>query len=222
MERYTEILKLKEMLEKANIPFTFTDDLFGAKKKGEVDSKKYPAYQIRLNKDIDVVQHCYSYGEEKNLLEIMGGLTEEERETDGVLGNLTAGEVFKRFKYCYENGTAVYKVEKPETKTEQEAIKEIAQFMQNGEIDREKGYIDCSEFNYEVVTKLGIQRLAGAKALYNAGYRKASVVVDESVKRLKEKESPNLLAWEYGEGYLDCIKTAEQLADEMQKEVKNG
>lgn len=30
---YTEILKLKAMLEKANIPFEFTDDLFGAMKK---------------------------------------------------------------------------------------------------------------------------------------------------------------------------------------------
>ena len=100
------------------------------------------------------------------------------------------------------------------------AIEETAQLMQKGEIDREKGYIDCSEFKYEVVTKLGIQRLAGAKALYNAGYRKVDDVVDEFVERLKAKESPKLLAWEYGEGYLDCIKTAEQLADEMRKEVE--
>ena len=72
-------------------------------------------------------------------------------------------------------------------KTEQEVIKEIAQLMQNGEIDREKGYIDCSEFNYEVVIKHGIQRLAGAKALYNAGYRKASDVIDEFAEQLKQK-----------------------------------
>lgn len=105
-------------------------------------------------------------------------------------------------------------------KTEQEIIKEIAQLMQNGEIDREKGYIDCSEFNYKDVIKHGIQRLAGAKALHNAGYRKASDVIDEFVERLKAKESPKLLAWEYGEGYLDCIKIAEQIADEMRKEVE--
>lgn len=102
------------------------------------------------------------------------------------------------------------------------AIEETAQLMQKGEIDREKGYIDYSEFNYEVVTKLGIQRLAGAKALYNAGYGRVDDIVDEFVEGLKAKESPKLLAWEYGEGYLDCIKTAEQLADEMRKEVKNG
>lgn len=58
------------------------------------------------------------------------------------------------------------------------------------------------------------------KQIYNEGYRKASDVIDEFVERLKAKESPDLLAWEYGEGYLDCIKTAEQLADEMKKEVE--
>lgn len=32
--KYDEILKLKEMLEKANIPFEFTDDMYKAKKNG--------------------------------------------------------------------------------------------------------------------------------------------------------------------------------------------
>ena len=40
----------------------------------------------------------------------MGGLTEEENEDYySVLGWLTAEEVFKRFKYCYENNTDKYK-----------------------------------------------------------------------------------------------------------------
>lgn len=34
--KYTEILKLKDMLEKANIPFEFTDDLFGVMKNNEL------------------------------------------------------------------------------------------------------------------------------------------------------------------------------------------
>ena len=38
----------------------------------------------------------------------MGALTEEEMKNDDVLGFLTAEEVFKRFKYCYENNTNVY------------------------------------------------------------------------------------------------------------------
>lgn len=55
---------------------------------------------------------------------------------------------------------------------------------------------------------------------FHIGCRKTSEVIDEFVERLKAKESPKLLAWEYGEGYLDCIKTAEKLADEMRKEVE--
>lgn len=114
---YTEILKLKEMLEEANIPFTFTDDFFGAKKRLETGTitfkslygAQYPAYQIRLGDLADVIQHCYSYGNQQDLLEIMGGLTDEEMEHDSVLGGLTAEEVFKRFKYCWEHQTSAYK-----------------------------------------------------------------------------------------------------------------
>ena len=119
--KYTEILKLKEMLEEANIPFEFTDDFWGVKKLeepgktklyfGELFRLKYPAYQIRLGDLADVIQHAGSYGNKQDLLEIMGGLTEEEEENDIVLGYLTAEEVFKRFKYCWEHQTSVYKEE---------------------------------------------------------------------------------------------------------------
>lgn len=53
---------------------------------------------------------CFgSYGYTKGLLEIMGALTErEEKESTGVLGFLTAEEVFKRFKYCSEHNTSIY------------------------------------------------------------------------------------------------------------------
>lgn len=116
---YKEILKLKEMLEKANIPFKFTDDLFNTKsihielRQQIQDSIKdqYPAYSIQIIKNgkvlCDAVEHTLSYGNKEDLLEIMGGLTEEEQENDSVLGYLTAKEVFKRFKYCYEHSTSV-------------------------------------------------------------------------------------------------------------------
>ena len=117
--KYTEILKLKTMLEEANIPFTFTDDFWGVNKLeesgkpklylGELFRNKYPAYQIRLGDLADVIQHDGSYGNRQDLLEIMGGLTEKEQEEDSVLGYLTAEEVFKRFKYCYEHKTNTYK-----------------------------------------------------------------------------------------------------------------
>lgn len=119
MKKYTEILKLKTMLEEANIPFTFTDDFWNVKKLGErikndpyfveLFRNKYPAYQIRLGDLADVIQHDGSYGNGQDLLEIMGGLTEKEKEEDNVLGYLTAEEVFKRFKYCYEHKTSTYK-----------------------------------------------------------------------------------------------------------------
>ena len=99
---YNEIFKLKELLEKGNSPFEFKNI--------------YDGYQIIIkNKNnfriADAVEHNFSYGAEEDLLEIMGGLTEEEEELNSVLGWLSSEEVFKRFKYCYENNTKVYKEE---------------------------------------------------------------------------------------------------------------
>lgn len=98
MEIYNEILKLKQMLEEANIPFEF-----------EVDF----VTRIIINKHgrrlCDAIEGFGSYGEEEDLIEIMGALTTEEVEEDSVLGYLTAEEVFKRFKYCYEKNTSIYK-----------------------------------------------------------------------------------------------------------------
>lgn len=99
---YNEIFKLKELLEKGNIPFEFKNF--------------YDGYQIIIkNKNnfriADAIENEYSYGSEEDLLEIMGGVTEEEEEFDSVRGWLSSEEVFKRFKYCYENNTRVYKEE---------------------------------------------------------------------------------------------------------------
>ena len=103
---YKEIFKLKEMLEEANIPFEFdVDDFMGSE-----------GYQIIIySKDgttilCDCFESLRSYGNKEDKLEIMDGLTEEENEDyHSVLGWLTAEEVFKRFKYCYENDTDIYK-----------------------------------------------------------------------------------------------------------------
>lgn len=100
---YNEIFKLKELLEKGNIPFEFKNF--------------HDGYQIIIkNKNnfriADAIENEYSHGNEEDLLEIMGGVTEEEEEEfGGVLGWLSSEEVFKRFKYCYENNTKVYKDE---------------------------------------------------------------------------------------------------------------
>ena len=44
------------------------------------------------------IQTNFSYGHEDDLIEIMGLLTEEEREEDSVKGWLAAEEVFKRIE----------------------------------------------------------------------------------------------------------------------------
>ena len=102
---YKEIFRLKEMLEEANIPFEWEINNF-------ICSKGYKI--VIYSKDgtclCDCIENLGSYGNKEDKLEIMGGLTEEESTTDySVLGWLTAEEVFKRFKYCYENNTAKYK-----------------------------------------------------------------------------------------------------------------
>lgn len=99
----TEFNKLAKMLECANIPHT----------NERMDFSLGNGRQIRLYNDAgrqlaDVICHFGSYGKEQGLLEIMQALTVEEYEHDSVLGWLTAEEVFKRFKYCYEHNTSVY------------------------------------------------------------------------------------------------------------------
>ena len=64
--------------------------------------------QIRIGALCDAVCHNFSYGNEDDLLEIMGALTKEEMEFDSVLGWLTPKEVARRFEYCYRNNTYVY------------------------------------------------------------------------------------------------------------------
>lgn len=67
--------------------------------------------QIRIGTLCDAVCHNFSYGNEYDLLEIMGALTKEEMESDSVLGELTPEEVAKRFEYCYRNNTDTYREE---------------------------------------------------------------------------------------------------------------
>ena len=122
MSKYKEIFKLKEMLEKAEIPYIFIDRVEEDRKLMKnneylneyLKDKEY--YQILLFNDfrevmehyntykvfdnekriISIVQGYGTYGEEDDLLEIMGLLTEEEEKIDSVTGYLTAEDVFNR------------------------------------------------------------------------------------------------------------------------------
>lgn len=109
-EKHTEIFRLKEMLERENIPFEFEKD------------EEYKEYIIRIpinesirkqdNKEplMIVYQGEHTYGGSKNLLEICGGTTLEERKEQGeeYLGYLTAENVLERIRYCYLNQTSKY------------------------------------------------------------------------------------------------------------------
>lgn len=96
---YKEIFRLKEMLEKAEIPFEF----------GEL----YDGYQICYPKNDEpekedlrvcsVVEHLGSYGHTNDKLEIMGLLTDEESQYDEVVGYLSAENVFERIWKHYKN-----------------------------------------------------------------------------------------------------------------------
>lgn len=90
-EKYTEILKLDNMLTEAQIPHTLKRFCNGWQ-------IIYPNEEKRV---ADVVQHFGSYGNEKNLLEIMG-LIKPEETCDSVLGWLTAEDVFRRFSEHYK------------------------------------------------------------------------------------------------------------------------
>lgn len=88
--KYTEILKLKQMLELTEIPFEFTE-LFGGYQIG------YPTLPGKNDTCVcSIIQHEFSYGSHKNKLEIMGLLTDEESENDSVIGYLDAIDVFLR------------------------------------------------------------------------------------------------------------------------------
>ena len=70
MNKYKEILRLKGMLEKAKIPFEFSE-LFGGY------HITYPSNKFRI---CSVIEHDYSYGNAQDLLEIKGLLTQKRKE----------------------------------------------------------------------------------------------------------------------------------------------
>lgn len=111
MQKYTEIFKLKRMLEENNIPFDWIPN-WGYDIKKIIKLKNicpdliehyqicYPCFNVSLRK-ISVIQGFGTYGNEKDLLEIMGLLSPEEAEYDVVQGYLSAENVFERIKEDY-------------------------------------------------------------------------------------------------------------------------
>lgn len=96
---YNDILLLKDLLEKEEIPFDF-DKLFG----GYVI-----AYPSREEVVCSVIEHDYSYGSSSDLLEIAGLLTKEEECEDAVAGYLTALDVYDRIKTHWDKNKDIMK-----------------------------------------------------------------------------------------------------------------
>ncbi|AIW89789.1 hypothetical protein JO41_08300 [Treponema sp. OMZ 838] len=97
-QKYNEIFKLKDMLEKAKIPFDFS----------ELHGGFHIVYPCSDGAVCSVIEHDFSYGRRKDLLEIQGLMTEKERldTDDDVLGFLTAQDVFNRIEKHYKNEEA--------------------------------------------------------------------------------------------------------------------
>lgn len=87
--RYQEILRLDAMLTEKHIPHSLVKILDGWQVIYPEDGPK---------RIMDAIEHFGSYGQEDDLLEIMGLLTPDEKKADSVLGYLTAKEVFQRIE----------------------------------------------------------------------------------------------------------------------------
>lgn len=93
---YKEILRLEKMLSDANIPYQIS----------ELHGGYHIIYPSNSECVCSIVEHSFSYGVEKDLLEIMGLLTDEEKAEDvcddsAVKGNLPAEDVFERISKHY-------------------------------------------------------------------------------------------------------------------------
>lgn len=90
---YQEIFKLHWMLVEHNIPHRIRRCMDGWQ----------VIYPDREDWIMDAIEHCGSYGNNQDKLEIMGLLTPEEEVFDSVVGHLTAEEVFERIQNHYSN-----------------------------------------------------------------------------------------------------------------------
>lgn len=91
---YREIFRLRNMLDKAGIPYLCENGFMNGLAIAYPNSEKVVC---------SATEHDGSYGREADKIEIMGLLTDEESEYDSVVGWLTAEEVFERIKTNYES-----------------------------------------------------------------------------------------------------------------------
>ena len=93
LSEFTEIKRLHAMLNEVDIPHEFK----------EWEHEYQLCYSLNGEGRVcSVVQTNNSYGGENNRLEVMGLLTDEEREENDVVGWLTAEEVFARIAFHWK------------------------------------------------------------------------------------------------------------------------
>lgn len=90
-----EILKLKALLDDNEIEYEYQVRDNPIKMNG-CDKHRQITISQNGEKIISVIQGFGTYGNEENLLEIMGLLTKEEEKIDNVVGYLTAENVLER------------------------------------------------------------------------------------------------------------------------------
>ena len=117
-EKYKQIFILKRALKKANIPFEFFEkEAFGY----------HLCYPNRENCVCSVIENICSYGNDWDLLEIMGLLTDEEQEFDAVAGYLSACDVFNKIRADWlKNRDMLQERENPKPLTNYERIKNMS------------------------------------------------------------------------------------------------
>lgn len=101
-----EIERLVNMLKEAGIPFERnSEDLrpnYNYYKFQIIYPRSNCGINVKPRRVCSIVQGTCTYGGLENKLEIMGLLTEEEKENDDVCGWLTAEDVFERIKAHWE------------------------------------------------------------------------------------------------------------------------
>ena len=102
---YTEIFKLKAMLENAKVEFEFIDRSVDVKLVSLISSYQISVPNIGESQIISVNQGNGTYGGDEDLLEIFGLLTPEETKQGDVCGYLTAQNVFERIMAHYGRTT---------------------------------------------------------------------------------------------------------------------
>ncbi len=93
--KFKEIFRLKDMLDDEEIPYVYHNR---SNQYAEHYQIGYPVLPPSDACVCSIIEGNFTYGQESDLLEIMGLLEEDEAVLDAVVGGLSADEVLSRIK----------------------------------------------------------------------------------------------------------------------------